>query len=301
MVLADEHLKNPDFNQGLANWSVYLHSSMRSSVKRHVDNGVLTVQVDSAASSPTHVQLMQKVTTLKNNQQYILSFDARRDGKQVKTQVVCSQQGKPFKDYGLNQAITFSDAWSYHELPFTTKGLVDKNSPCIRLYLGNQVGTVELRNFSLIEKPKDQTPTDQGPVIMTILGTGLKKEYFNPSNETIQKAARDFADAGFTMTWAASPATWVKHGLHNNAAFYAHFQKLPRRCKNITLVSPLVFTGIMSCQATPKTTQRCTAKNWIPKPANLRCSMRMRSPWHRLGKNPTCNELVPIGPVLLTA
>ncbi len=149
-VSAGERLKNADFARGLTGWSFHVHKSMK--VKRTAKQGILTVEV-AKASSPQHVQLIQKFT-LQEGQQYKLAFDAKREGPAVKTQVVCSQQSRPFKSYGLNKTVTFSDQWSRHELTFTAKGVVLTNKPTLRIYLGNQLGTVQLRNFSLTDASK---------------------------------------------------------------------------------------------------------------------------------------------------
>ncbi len=64
------------------------------------------------------------------------------------------------------------------------------------------------------------------PVIITILGTGLKPVFFNPTDEQIESASRDFAEAGFTMSWAISPQTWIKHGLLEKDAYFAFSKKV---------------------------------------------------------------------------
>jgi hypothetical protein len=222
-VSAEEHLKNPDFSKGLTDWYLYVHKSMK--VKRRVSKGILTVQI-AEAGQPQSVQLIQKVT-LKEGQRCKLSFDARREGKEVKTQVLCMQQGKPWKSYGLNTSVKLSATWSHHAFTFTVKGLVPKKSPVIRIYLGNQTGTVQFRKFSLVSlKPPGKRSSDHGPVITTILGAGLNNTYFKPSDDTIENVAGEFADAGFTMSWAASPVTWIKHGLLANTAYFSHYRKI---------------------------------------------------------------------------
>ncbi|MBL4701112.1 MAG: family 20 glycosylhydrolase [Phycisphaeraceae bacterium] len=147
VVFAGEYLENPDFSKGLASWSVYLHPSMRATTKRHIAQGVLTVEIGKSGASH-RVQLMQKVA-IKNGQSYKLSFDAKREGPESKTQILCSQQGKPFKSQGLNTSVMFLDQWSHHEFIFKAKNVIEKNSPVIRIQFGNQVGTVAFRNFSL--------------------------------------------------------------------------------------------------------------------------------------------------------
>ncbi|MBN4061121.1 carbohydrate binding domain-containing protein, partial [bacterium AH-315-I18] len=120
MALAGEHLKNPDFSQGLTSWSFYVHKSMK--VKRQATGGVLTLQIE-AAGEPQNVQLNQQVA-LQEGTTYKLSFDAKRNGEPVDTQIHCMQQQKPYRSYGLNQTIEFSKTWSRHELLFTAKKLV---------------------------------------------------------------------------------------------------------------------------------------------------------------------------------
>ncbi len=147
VALAGELLQNPSFSKGLTNWSVYLKPSMRATTKRQVSKGVLTVQITQAG--PSHsVQLMQQVA-VQNGQSYTLSFEAKRKGPETKTQILCSQQGKPFKSQGLNTFATFAEDWSRHEFTFTAKRVAQGNSPVIRIQFGNHVGSIQFRNFSL--------------------------------------------------------------------------------------------------------------------------------------------------------
>ncbi len=153
-ALAAEHFNNADFSEGFTNWGLHVHKSLK--VQRSIKDGVLSIQIDEAGKHQ-HVQLIHKVK-LVEGQQYRLSFEARQDGKEVKTAIACLQLGKPYKNYGLNQTATFSNAWARHSFTFAVKGLTQGQTPTIRLFLGNQT-SVQLRNFSLVDIAKDAKKT----------------------------------------------------------------------------------------------------------------------------------------------
>ena len=54
------------------------------------------------------------------------------------------------------------------------------------------------------------------PIITQILGVGLRR-HFNPTETEIDQALDDMRDAGFTLCWSASPPTWTRHILENEA------------------------------------------------------------------------------------
>ncbi len=151
-VSADEILKNEDFKKGLSHWVFYAHPKSKAAVKKHVDKGVLTVEILEKPRGATDVQLIQMVT-LKEGQKYDFSFDAKQDTDQKKLliQTSCLQEGKPYKPYGLNKPVKISNKWKSYKLTFTAKGLVEGNLPTMRLFLGTMVGSIQLRNFSLVE------------------------------------------------------------------------------------------------------------------------------------------------------
>ncbi len=145
-----EHMKNRSFEKGFSNWSLFVHPSMTSQVKHQVSRGILTVQVEKRNKLAAHVQLIQAVT-LKEGQRYKISFDVKREGKSVNMPVFCQQEQKPWKNQGLSKTVQQdSTDWTHHQLYFAAKNLIQNNSPTIRIYLGNQEGTVHFKNFSLI-------------------------------------------------------------------------------------------------------------------------------------------------------
>ncbi|MBL4701000.1 MAG: carbohydrate binding domain-containing protein [Phycisphaeraceae bacterium] len=148
-VFAKELLRNHDFSKGLKGWSVYIHKTLQESAKHHIDQSVLTIEIESAKSSDS-LQLIHPVA-LKEGQRYKLSFDAKIDSKKAAIQVVCAQTRPPFNNYGLGKQLAFSTTWKRHHFTFVAKDLVQGNTPSIRLFLGKQSGKTLLRNFSLTE------------------------------------------------------------------------------------------------------------------------------------------------------
>ncbi len=163
-VLGAELLKNQNFKYSLANWMFHIHKDVRA--ERSVSKGILNLNITTAGRS-AHVQLMQRVN-LEKGMPYKLSFEARRDSeKEVPTQVYCMQRKKPYRNCGLSQTVQFSQTWSRHEMTFTAKHITANNQPTIRLFLGNQTGLVQLRNFSLVPvlALKQATQTDKGQAL----------------------------------------------------------------------------------------------------------------------------------------
>jgi hypothetical protein len=78
--------------------------------------------------------------------------------------------------------------------------------------------------LSVKSESKKINPTGSDPVITIILGTGLRI-HRKPTDAMIENAAESLAKAGFSLTWAASPAASTKNIL-NKPAELAHEQKV---------------------------------------------------------------------------
>jgi hypothetical protein len=57
-------------------------------------------------------------------------------------------------------------------------------------------------------KNKEVKAASSNPVITMVLGVGLRM-FFKPTDAQIEHAAKDIAEAGFSLTWEASPSKWV--------------------------------------------------------------------------------------------
>ncbi|QGY47733.1 hypothetical protein GM418_29935 [Maribellus comscasis] len=77
----------------------------------------------------------------------------------------------------------------------------------------------------LLEKSKKNSNEDQGKVITTILGTGLNIN-FNATDEQIESSAIDLRDAGFAMSWDASPIAGASNFLLTSQEFFERSRKV---------------------------------------------------------------------------
>jgi len=232
-----ELLKNQNFQHGFVHWMLHVHKDMIT--KRSISNGVLNIQTQVAGSA-ANVQLMQNVS-IQEGQQYQLSFEARHQGQASPVKVLCMQRNKPYHNYGLNQTVHFSDTWSRYELTFTANRILKNNSPTLRLFLGNQAGLIQLKNFSLTPIKKEQTTTasqSQHPQIWQGIYALTNKPYpVKVDGKTVDLLnAPGSAGVTYYDTWRKCEPTKGQWNLGNFQRWFAQARKADRKL-NIALLA----------------------------------------------------------------
>ena len=171
-----------------------------------------------------NIQLIKPVDT-EADKSYKLKFNANAEKAGYLTISYCLLNA-PYTGYA-NANIYLAPGQKEYECMLAVKKDKDGNYGAprsLRLFFGAfKDATVTVSDVSFMV---GKAPVDNGPVITTILGSGLNKEYFNPTDAQIETAARELAEAGFTMSWDAAPVTWGKQFLLNEPDYFTHYQKI---------------------------------------------------------------------------
>ena len=169
-LFGDELLKNQDFKNGLANWTLHIPKKDKLHATAKVEDGVLAVQFVSPVL-PNNVQLIQKVA-IEQGKSYQFAFDAKSGDDSVYIEVACSQQNKPWGSLGLSTKRQLTPTWTRYQCRFIASKVDPKNPPVIRLFLGNPAGEIQLRQLSLTESLPQQNDQATGELPSVDLRNG---------------------------------------------------------------------------------------------------------------------------------
>ena len=147
---AGELLTNGDFaSSKLAPWKLFTKPGQPAATSS-VEEGVLKISPEDAASTHHERQLMQSVT-VDPEKKYVLTFEIKTTSGGGEEMVVVLARTKFFSKghYGLFRKFTPGAEWEAHKLTFTTKTIDADDPPALKFNLGMLTGDVYLRNVSL--------------------------------------------------------------------------------------------------------------------------------------------------------
>jgi hypothetical protein len=109
-------VKNGDFANGTSDWNLAINNNAKAT--EAVTNGVHTVTIQTPGSEAWHIQFTQTGISLKQNENYVLSFTA---SAQSNTAIIANigMPASPYTSYSKEQTIDLTSASKTYTFNFT--------------------------------------------------------------------------------------------------------------------------------------------------------------------------------------
>jgi hypothetical protein len=133
----------------LDSWRFEQHESAKGNIKAEGDGVALTVT--ETDGTEWHVQAARPNLELKDGKQYTLAFKAKADADRT-IQVNAMIDQDDWHPIGLNETPELTKDWKTYEYTFTAENVAGMKKNRITLVIGNEKGTVLIKDMTLTEK-----------------------------------------------------------------------------------------------------------------------------------------------------
>jgi hypothetical protein len=116
LVIPVNLIKNGDFADGTNNWNFATYNNAKATGT--VVNGAYNLTIQTTGTEFWHIQLLQEGISLKQNENYVLTFTA---SSQSNTSIVANigMSADPYTSYSHEDTITLTPTKKTYEVPFT--------------------------------------------------------------------------------------------------------------------------------------------------------------------------------------
>lgn len=133
----------------LENWELEQHDGAKATVR--VDDDAIAVTVEAITATDWNIQLIQAGLELKEGKTYEVKFKAKASLFRP-IQVYAGVTEDDFHAVGLDELLTLTKEWAEHKITFKAENVGAKNSNRLGFLLGQEKGTVWLRDVTLVAK-----------------------------------------------------------------------------------------------------------------------------------------------------
>ena len=130
-------------------WRFEQHEQGKGSMKP--DGEAMALTVTEADGTEWHVQAARPDVDLKEGKEYSLSFKAKADAERS-IQVNAMIDQEDWHTVGLSGNVDLTKEWKDYEFTFKAEGVAGMKKNRLTLVLGNEKGTVWVKEMTLVEK-----------------------------------------------------------------------------------------------------------------------------------------------------
>jgi hypothetical protein len=130
-------------------WRFEQHEGGKGSMK--ADGEAMALVVTETDGTEWHVQAARPNLELKEGQEYKLTFKAKADAERA-IQVNAMIDQDDWHTIGLSESVELTKDWKDCEYTFKAEGVAGMKKNRITFVLGNEKGTVTLKDMVLVEK-----------------------------------------------------------------------------------------------------------------------------------------------------
>lgn len=131
------------------NWELEQHDGAKANVK--TDGDAIAVTVDEITGTDWNVQLIQAGLELKEGKTYEIRFKAKASVPRA-IQVYAGVAEDDFHAVGLDEFLNLTKDWTEYKSTFKAESVAAKNNNRLGFLLGQEKGTVWLKDVSLVAK-----------------------------------------------------------------------------------------------------------------------------------------------------
>ena len=130
-------------------WRFEQHESAKGNIKAEGDAIALTVT--ETDGTEWHVQAARPNLDLKEGKQYTFAFKAKADAdRSIQVNAMIDQDD--WHNIGLSETLELTKDWKPFEYTFTAENVAGMKKNRITVVIGNEKGTVLIKEMTLIEK-----------------------------------------------------------------------------------------------------------------------------------------------------
>lgn len=133
----------------IENWELEQHDGAKAAAR--IDGDAVAITVEAITGTDWNVQLIQAGLDLREGKNYEVSFKAKASASRA-IQVYAGVAEDDFHAIGLDELITLTKEWREHRVAFKAEGVAAKNNNRLGFLLGQEKGTVWLKDVTLVAK-----------------------------------------------------------------------------------------------------------------------------------------------------